>query len=469
MSERVASEPDPAPDPARLRIAIVGPASPVEHAVAAHISALADRLDDAGHAVASLSLGLLRPDTWWRTGRRLQDADVVILVHVTPAAVPAHLILLTAARGGPTRPTVVALVHDGLRRRTRAADELVLRRLLASVDAVLVHSDDQAALAHRLGATDVSVAALPPQAPADADLVEELRRGIRPPDLSGPWARYVAAIETIAGVRSVSGEPIGRPGLVERAASATAALAATARTVAASSRTAVDLTGRDLPEWVRPSDVLAAAGEAADVLELARSLGLPRLRPGTAGAAWAALGAIAAVLRVRDGERRSSVIVDPSGPRSVFSRWIRAIGYAPVALDIADPGLDSGSLDVIVRLHPHGCTAADVDEVLGRAARLLRRGGLVAVTLPVAVHDPGGPAVPPRIRHRYRPANMKVRPAEGAVLLPADLRAFVARADALGLSLVGDLDRDITPRLAAGEQAPGAYALVRLTLRRTGA
>jgi hypothetical protein len=43
------------------------------------------------------------------------------------------------------------------------------------------------------------------------------------------------------------------------------------------------------------------------------------------------------------------------------------------------------------------------------------------------------------------------------------------RADALGLSLVGDLDRDITPRLAAGEQAPGAYALVRLTLRRTGA
>ncbi|MFN2320853.1 MAG: glycosyltransferase [Dermatophilaceae bacterium] len=654
---------------ARLRIAVVGPTHPDKGGLAAHTTALAHELAQAGHDVAVVSwratplikrhralgavpdgspdvepfpattrpLSWARPDTWWRTGRSLQDADVVLVVHVIPAVVPAHLALVRAARGGDSMPTIVALVHNVLPHEGRPGDEALMRRFLGAVDAVLVHSAAQATAAHDLGAADVSVAALPPHLPggeplarphrdgpvsllalgvvrddkgldlvlealrevpdlrltiagelwgaagervrrlardpgvvdrvtlregyvpadqiapllaehdalvlayrsttgsqnvllahhhglpvlatdvgtlgkqvrhsvdglvippedhealvvalrrlADHDLVEELRHGIRPPDLSGPWARYVAAIETIAAVRSVSAEgdstedsadasqpAEGAARLVERASAATAALTSSARSIATLARSEVDLHNRDLPEWVRPSDVLGTHSEAADVVALARSLGLPWTRPRGSVAAWAALGAISAVLRVRDGERRASVIVDSSGPSSVFSRWARAIGYAPVALDTADRDLDPGSLDVIARLHPHGCTGADIDTVLGQASRLLRRGGLVTVTIPVAVHEPGNRAVdaPRRRWHRLGGSAAGARGSNDAALLQADLRAVVARADTLGLSLVGDLDRDIAPRLSARPDGttPGAYALVRLTFRRTGA
>ena len=628
---------------AHLRIAVVGPTHPLKGGVAAHTTALAHELEETGHDVALVSwrhlypsrlypgeqsvpdgapdldpyprtshpLSWARPDSWWRTGRRLQEADVVILVHVLPAVVPAHLALIRAARGGAERPTIVALVHNVLPHEPRPGDRALMRRFLGAVDAVLVHSAAEATAAHDLGAHDVSVAALPPHLPGDDPLpriertgpvallalgivrhykgldlvlealrevpdltltvagelwgaageqvralaaepglaervnlrpgyvpagevapllaehdamvlayrsatgsqnvllahhhglpvlatdvgtlgaqvrdgvdglvvppqdrtalvdalrsladratVERLRSGITAPDLSGPWARYLAAIETIAAVRAVGGlaggESDTRPGLSERAAGATTAVAtgavSAARSVRSLTRRESDLGPRDLPGWVRPTDVLLTDDEAEDVVALARSFGLPWLPalPGNAGtdrrtAAWAALGALSAVLRVRDGERRSSLVVDAAGTSTVFSRWARAIGYAPVALRLSDPAIDAGSLDVVVRLHPNGCTAGDVDLALAEAARLLRRGGLVSLTLPV--HKPAGAAV-----------------ADPTAVSPADLRAVAARADAMGLALVGDLDRDIAPLL--GELEPGADALARLTLRR---
>lgn len=207
----------------------------------------------------------------------------------------------------------------------------------------------------------------------------------------------------------------------------------------------------DLPDWILPTDVLADPAEADDARRLARSLGLPIAIDKVS--TWAALGALAAILRVRDDGRRSAVIVDEGGTRSILSRWARAVGFAPVEIDFtgAQPSVaafdvDTGSLDVIVRIHPRGCEADDVDHVLEQASWALRSGGLLIVTVPI-----GPPGAPGAVR-------------------PADVRGILARAHALGFVLVGDLDGDVTSRMReAGSRAradSAAYGLVRLTLRR---
>ncbi len=100
--------------------------------MAAHTTTLAHQLAEAGHDVTLVSwshlypsrlypgeqavpggtpdvepfprtvraLSWARPDTWVRTGRRLRDFDAVVVVHVIPAVVPAHLALLRAAGSG---------------------------------------------------------------------------------------------------------------------------------------------------------------------------------------------------------------------------------------------------------------------------------------------------------------------------------------------------------------------------------
>jgi SAM-dependent methyltransferase len=162
---------------------------------------------------------------------------------------------------------------------------------------------------------------------------------------------------------------------------------------------------------------------------------------------------LAAIVRVRDDGRRSAVIVDESGGRSPLSRWARAIGFAPVELELTGRrssvevlDVDTASLDVIVRLHPGGCDADDIDEAMSQASWALKSGGLLCVTLPI-----GGSR------------------AEGA-LGPADVRGVLARAHDLGFVLVGDLDGDITGRMrqASGTSTrpDAAYGLLRLTLRR---
>ncbi|NUO34356.1 MAG: glycosyl transferase, partial [Dermatophilaceae bacterium] len=225
----------------------------------------------------------------------------------------------------------------------------------------------------------------------------------------------------------------------------------TASQALASRRPLVVLRPDDLPDWVLATDVLGEPDEADDARRLARLLGLPRSLDSVS--AWAALGALAAIVRVRDDGRRSAVIVDEGGTRSLLSRWARAVGFAPVEIDftgshpsVAALDVDTGSLDVIVRIHPDGCDGSDVDHVLEQASWALRSGGLLVVTIPI------GP-----------------RAAEGAVG-PADVRGILARAHDLGFVLVGDLDGDVNARMrdaaARARADDAAYGLVRLTLRR---
>lgn len=627
---------------AALRVAVVGPTHPYKGGVAAHTTTLAHQLAEAGHDVTLVSwshlypsrlypgeqavpggtpdvepfprtvraLSWARPDTWVRTGRRLRDFDAVIVVHVIPAVVPAHLALLRAAgsgrRGDSTGPRAVVVAHNVLPHEPHPGDSALMRTLLERVDAVLVHSAEQARIAHDLGARRVSVADLPPHLPggapverpdhdgptrllalgivreykgvdllmralaqvpgptltvagemwgeagaavkalaqdprlrgrvqvhggyvpadrlapmlashdvlaltyrsatasqnallgqrhglpvlasevgtfgvqvrdgvdgllvppgdeealvaalqrlADPAYAAKLRSAVRPPDLSGSWATYVGTLEALASPESGAEEP--EPLVMEAVEPAgppphrLGRLGRLASGFIASRRPALTLRSADLPEWIRASDVLADAEDADEARAFARSLGLPRCADGIA--AWAALGALAAILRVRDDGRRSAVIVDESGSRSPLSRWARAIGFAPVELDLTGVrssvevlDLDTASLDVIARLHPNGCDADDVDEALSQASWALRSGGLLCLTLPLGRSS-----------------------AEGAVG-PADVRGVLARAHDLGFVLVGDLDGEMTERMrrasTASTRADAAYGLLRLTLRR---
>src|SRR6476620_5109748 len=127
---------DDATGSAALRIAIVGQTHPHKGGVAAHTTMLAHHLVEAGHDVTLVSwahlypsglhhadasvpdgqpevppfprtiraLSWARPDTWVRAGRRLRDVDAILVVHVMPAVVPAHLVLLRAAGAVPGAP-----------------------------------------------------------------------------------------------------------------------------------------------------------------------------------------------------------------------------------------------------------------------------------------------------------------------------------------------------------------------------
>jgi glycosyltransferase involved in cell wall biosynthesis len=639
---------------AALKVAVVGPTHPYKGGVAAHTTSLAHELAEAGHDVTLVSwshlypsrlypgeqavpggapdvepfprtvraLSWARPDTWVRTGRRLRGFDVVVVVHVIPAVVPAHLALLRAAgagrrsakRGTPgSGPRTVVIAHNVLPHETHLGDRELMQQFFERVDSVLVHSDSQARLAYELGAPRVSVTDLPPHLPGGAPvervdhegpprllalgivrdykgvdllmealaevpgptltvagemwgasgervkelaqdprlrdrvevhggyvpadrlapllashdvlaltyrsatasqnallgqqhglpvlasdvgtfggqvrdgvdgllvppgdkqaLVDALRRlaqpgctdalrlQVRPPDLSGPWARYVGTIEALAAVEPAAepddlldgadaADPAPATGAVAVAGHLKHRVTSVVRAVVAASRPEVELGRADLPDWIRASDILADGNDADDAKALARSLGLPRCSDGIA--AWAALGALAAIVRVRDDGRRSAVIVDESGSRSPLSRWARAIGFAPVELELTGRrssvevlDVDTASLDVIVRLHPGGCDADDIDEAMSQASWALKSGGLLCVTLPSGHSG-----------------------AEGA-LGPADVRAVLARSHDFGFVLVGDLDGDITGRMrqASGTstRTDAAYGLLRLTLRR---
>jgi glycosyltransferase involved in cell wall biosynthesis len=649
---------------AALRIAVIGPTHPHKGGVAAHTTMLAHHLDDAGHDVTLVSwshlypsklhhadatvpagvpevppyprtiraLSWARPDTWVRVGRRLSDVDAIVVVHVMPPVVPAHLVLLRAAGavpGGPEpRPRSIVLCHNVLPHEGHTGDARLMSLLFSRVDSTLVHSADQARLAHDLGARRVSVADLPPHLPGgdpisrnprsgptrllalglireykgidvllramrsvpdvtltiageiwgsnrsvirslasdpllagrveirdgyvpadalaalladhdvlalpyrsstasqnvilghahglpvlasdispfsqqvvdgvngllvppederalagalrrlgDPDVRRRLADGVQTPDLSGPWANYLGTLEALSAEDQSSG-PFDTPDAgpetatlpeasepesvadrvryaVPRVGAAVADAGRRARRRAgrrlAARRPVVALRPADLPDWVLPTDVLSDPDEADDARRLARSLGLPRSLDGVSS--WAALGALAAILRVRDDGRRSAVIVDETGTRSLLSRWARAVGFAPVEIEftgrhpsVAALDVDTGSLDVIVRIHPRGCDDQDVDLVVEQASWALRSGGLLVVTVPI------GP------------------PSADGALGPADVRGVIARAHDLGFALVGDLDGDVNARMrearARARADDAAYGLVRLALRR---
>src|SRR6478735_2151296 len=195
-----------------LRIALVGPTHPLKGGVAAHTTMLAHHLADAGHDVTLVSwthfypsrlrrpdatapdggpevppfprtiraLSWARPDTWVRAGRRLRDVDAILVVHVMPPVVPAHLALLRAAGAVPggagPRPQSVVVCHNVLPHEPHPGDTRLMSALFSRVDSVLVHSADQATVAHDLGARRVSVADLPPHLPGG----DPILRGPRP-------------------------------------------------------------------------------------------------------------------------------------------------------------------------------------------------------------------------------------------------------------------------------------------------
>ncbi len=643
------------PSHATLRLAVVGPSHPHKGGVAAHTTTLAHELADAGHDVTLVSwshlypsalypgeqavpggapdvepfprtlrvLSWARPDTWVRAGRRLRGLDAILVVHVIPAVVPAHLALLRAAgathpraAGSATRaPVAIALTHNVLPHEARPGDRPLMRRFLTSVDSVVVHSAEQAALARALGAAHVRELDLPPHLPggpradhvpsagptrllalgivrdykgvdllleavrevpdlrvtvagemwgeagrrvaeladeqglagrvevrggyvpadriaelmarhdvltltyrdatasqnvllarrhglpvlatdvgtfgeqvvhgvdgllvppgdhgrlvaalrrlADRSYADRLRASVRPPDEAGPWAEYVGALEALASADAATAE-IGAGQMAPAPADESTAVshgagpgigraAALGRRVRAFRRDRPRLVLRptDLPDWIRATDVLALDLDAMDARDWAREAGLPR--SADAVAAWAALGAIAAIVRIGDSGRRTARILDESGRRSPLSRWARALGFQPVELEVSGRrssvevlDLDTASFDVIVRVHPGGCSAADVDLALGQASWALRSGGLLVLTVPIGDDDP-----------------------EWALSL-ADVRALLARASDRGFVLVGDLDGELLERLRAPSRAgrPGdgsAYGILRLTFRR---
>ncbi len=653
--------------PAALRIAVVGPSHPAKGGVAAHTTTLAHELADAGHDVVLVSWAAMfpkvlypgqqtvpggapdvapyprtvpvlhwaRPEGWVRTGWRLRDVDVVVVVHVIPQVVPAHLAILRAAGvGRPGGPRAVAVVHNVLPHEPRPGDGAFMRLFFAAVEGVLVHTEDEAKTAIELGAARVAVTPLPPHLPggppeprpphdgptrllalgivrpykgidlliralarvpgptltvagemwgdastelnalaadprlagrvrllegyvpgdriasllashdvfcltyrhatasqnvqlasahglpvlatrvgsfpsqvrdgidgilvppadeealvgaltrlADRSYAASLADGVRPPDLQGPWATYVGAIEALGAAPAAVDPDVevggwARPGadgrdtgagggdVPSRGRLATSLGGARASVGAAAGRAtrgvseAVGLGGRrhpvqihraDLPAWVRPSDLLSTEDEAEESTQLARRLGLPRAPDPVS--AWAALGALAAVVRLRTREGADAQVIDCSGNDSPFGSWLRATGHTPVEWTLPAPDapldaveLDPASCDVLTMLHPTDCDSDDVDQLLTQATWVLRRGGLLCFTLAV-----GSAAVP-------------------GAMAPADLRSVLARADARGLVLAGDLDGDLTERLRGaslrGESLDAAYGIVRLTFRR---
>ncbi len=179
-----------------MRIAVAGPAHPFKGGLAQHTTSLAHHLSAAGHQVTLLSwrtqypkllypgqltvdqpevelfpdtersLAWNRPDSWWLTGHRLaaRRFDAIVLSVATPIQVPAYLTLAAAARTGGC--TVVALCHNVLPHERRRLDEPMVRALLRRMDAVLVHSRDEAALVSARTSAPVEVVALPLHLPA---------------------------------------------------------------------------------------------------------------------------------------------------------------------------------------------------------------------------------------------------------------------------------------------------------------
>ncbi|WP_067491417.1 glycosyltransferase family 4 protein [Actinomadura hibisca] len=176
-----------------MRIAIVGPAFPYKGGGAHHTTELAHRLAAAGHAVRIESwkaqypaflypgqqtisepegepfaatrhaLDWRRPDGWWRTGRALRSADLVVLAVLSPVQVPSYLGIL-AGIGRKTR--VVALCHNVLPHERKPYDVPLMKALLRRVDGVLTHSEQQADLARGLTGKPVRVAEMPAHLPA---------------------------------------------------------------------------------------------------------------------------------------------------------------------------------------------------------------------------------------------------------------------------------------------------------------
>jgi len=174
-----------------VRIAIIGPTHPYKGGIAQYTTELAHRLSGSGHDVrieswrhqypkllypgkltiaepettpfarVSRTLSWRRPDSWYRVGRRLRGADLVILVVGTPVQAPAYRGIL-AGLGRSRRPNVVAQCHNVLPHERRGVDVRLMRGLLSRVDGVLTHADSEARLAKQLTDRTILTQAMAP-------------------------------------------------------------------------------------------------------------------------------------------------------------------------------------------------------------------------------------------------------------------------------------------------------------------
>jgi glycosyltransferase involved in cell wall biosynthesis/SAM-dependent methyltransferase len=187
---------DPVTPSGPRRVVVVGPAHPAKGGTALHTTELARHLGEGAEVKlvswerqypALLYPGELQvpdgvpevpeftptirslawnsPASWLRAGRRAAPADLVVLTHVVPLQVPALLGVLAGLRAARSGARTVVVAHNVLPHESRPGDALLVRRLLAAVDGVVVHSEEQAALAHAHGARRVVVADLPPHLP----------------------------------------------------------------------------------------------------------------------------------------------------------------------------------------------------------------------------------------------------------------------------------------------------------------
>lgn len=192
-----------------MRIRIIGPVHPFKGGIAQHTTRLAHRLVAAGHDVVVESwrrqypvalypgeqrvsvpetepfgatrylLSWNRPDSWVLLGRRLRrEAELVVIVLVSPVQVPPYLVALSVLGRRPRR-RVVVLSHNVLPHERGPLDRLAVGRLLGRADQVLVHSAGQRELARTLTSAPVVVRLLPPHLPTRND------RPVAGAD--GPW------------------------------------------------------------------------------------------------------------------------------------------------------------------------------------------------------------------------------------------------------------------------------------------
>lgn len=98
-------------------------------------------------AVVEERLKWFSPLTWWGAGRRARRSALVAFSVPTPFHAVPYLVMLSAlGRGAHT----VGIVHNVLPHEPRAFDRWLMRRLLAALSRIIVHSDAQAAVAREL-------------------------------------------------------------------------------------------------------------------------------------------------------------------------------------------------------------------------------------------------------------------------------------------------------------------------------
>ncbi|MEO7364019.1 MAG: glycosyltransferase family 4 protein [Candidatus Saccharimonadales bacterium] len=176
-----------------MKIAIVGPSHPYKGGIVQHTTELAQRLSDSGHTVTVLGWqsqfprrlypGSLLPDdqpelppyvdtrrllswynplSWRRVGRLASKYDQVIFAWWIPTLQgPIYRVINHYLK----RVQTTALCHNVLPHEARPGDAWLAKQFLSHVGTILVHTDEQAALAKSMVKTSVVSCELPPLLP----------------------------------------------------------------------------------------------------------------------------------------------------------------------------------------------------------------------------------------------------------------------------------------------------------------